>query len=206
MDDQPASLEELRRQVKRQLRRRMTSLRKALPESAIAARSAAIVERLARLDAVVAARSVALFWPMAEKHEVDLRALDRLLADQGKARYYPFMDRLPEGGYRTGFRLVNDPSELVLHEQRFHEPPLTAPAAGPTDIDVIVVPALALTHAGARLGYGAGFYDATIPDFRPPALAVAIAFDFQLLVELPTDAHDVSCDMIVTDHRTLVAG
>ena len=56
-----------------------------------------------------------------------------------------------------------------------------------------------------RLGYGAGFYDSLLPDVRPPAQAVVVAFDFQLLVDLPTLPHDVPCDWVVTDTRALKA-
>jgi 5-formyltetrahydrofolate cyclo-ligase len=66
------------------------------------------------------------------------------------------------------------------------------------------VPALAVSPDGHRLGYGAGFYDATLPDFRPPGTAIAVVFDFQVLVELPVLSHDVACDVIVTDRRSLV--
>jgi 5-formyltetrahydrofolate cyclo-ligase len=65
------------------------------------------------------------------------------------------------------------------------------------------VPALAVSSAGHRLGYGVGFDDATLPDFCPPAASLIVAFDFQLLAELPTLDHDFACDLVVTDARTL---
>jgi 5-formyltetrahydrofolate cyclo-ligase len=68
---------------------------------------------------------------------------------------------------------------------------------------LVVVPALAVAATGHRLGYGGGFYDAMLPDFCPPAIAVVVAFDFQLVAELPAEPHDVQCGVIVTDARTL---
>jgi 5-formyltetrahydrofolate cyclo-ligase len=56
---------------------------------------------------------------------------------------------------------------------------------------------------GTRLGFGSGFYDATLPEFCPPALAVAAVYHFQLLGELPLEGHDVRCARIVTETQTL---
>ena len=44
----------------------------------------------------------------------------------------------------------------------------------------------------------------TLPDFVPPAVSVIVAYDFQLLAEIPTLPHDVACQLVVTDTRTLV--
>jgi 5-formyltetrahydrofolate cyclo-ligase len=65
----------------------------------------------------------------------------------------------------------------------------------------VIVPALAATPDGHRLGYGSGFYDVTLPELRPPALAVTVLYSFQLLAELPTLEHDVACDVVVTDRE-----
>jgi 5-formyltetrahydrofolate cyclo-ligase len=70
-------------------------------------------------------------------------------------------------------------------------------------VDLVLVPALAVAPSGHRLGYGAGFYDSLLPDVCPPAKALAVAYDFQLLVEVPTLPHDVPCDFIVTDAREI---
>jgi 5-formyltetrahydrofolate cyclo-ligase len=72
----PRLLAEVTERAKRQIRTRMRSLRTAHPEAALAERSARIVARLAALSELVQARAVASFWPMTERHEVDLRALD----------------------------------------------------------------------------------------------------------------------------------
>ena len=51
----------------------------------------------------------------------------------------------------------------------------------------------------------AGFYDATLPDYRPPARALVVAFAFQLVGELPLLEHDVACDGVVTDEAVYLA-
>jgi 5-formyltetrahydrofolate cyclo-ligase len=147
------------------------------------------------------ASGVALFWPLESDGEVDLRPLDTLLRQRGVKLYYPFMDEKPGGGFTTGFRRSLQADDLGPRGQRFMEPPQQAPTARPGDVDVVVVPALAVTPEGGRLGYGSGFYDVTLPDVCPPAVAVVVAFAFQLVIELPLSAHDVSCDAVVTDQH-----
>jgi 5-formyltetrahydrofolate cyclo-ligase len=193
---------DLTRRAKRQIRERMRALRSAHPASVLAARSAKIVERVRVLPDFARARSVALFWPMPDRAEVDLRLLDALARADGKRVHYPFLEPKADG-FVTGLRATHSASDLVDRGQKFAEPDPTQPAAARGEVDLVLVPALAVATDGHRLGYGRGFYDATLPDFCPPASSIAVAFDFQLLGELPTYATDVPCDLVITDERTL---
>ncbi len=197
----PALVSELTARAKQQLRRRARSTRTALPKGALAAWSAQIVERVAASVAFRAARKVALFWPLVERAEIDLRALDARARAEDKAVYYPFLEGGPTS-MRTGFRLSRDAADLLVREQRFAEPPPDAPEAARGDVDLVVVPALAAAADGHRLGYGLGFYDATLPDVCPPARSLVVVHDFELLAEVPSTPRDVACDLVVTDLRT----
>ncbi len=185
--------------VKLELRKRMRGLRNTTPASACAVRSEKIVERLRALPVVGGAKSVALFWPIEDKHEVDLRALDDELRARGGRVAYPAID--PETRAMT-FRFAPT-SELEERGLGFAEPPPGAQEA--QALDAIVVPALAIDERGHRLGYGAGYYDRTLPRFAPPAVTIGVAYDFQLLVEVPALALDVPVDWVVTDARTIEA-
>ncbi len=198
----PELLASITGRAKRQIRARMRAIRQAYPEQVVASKSAALVQRLLDMPLVQNARSVALFVAMRERREVDLQPLAEQLLARGTALYYPFMDPT-EKGFRTGFRRVDTLLDLCDRGRRFAEPPPDAPQAERGDIDVVVVPALAVSADGHRIGYGAGYYDATLPDVAPPAQAIVVAFDFQLLAELPHEPHDRPGNWIVTDKRTL---
>lgn len=197
---------ELRAQLtargKAQIRSRMRSTRQAYPAAVAAAKSHAICQNLLELPPVAQARSVALFAPLIERREVDLTALAEALIARKTELYYPFMDPTPTG-FRTGFRRVMHLDELADRGQRFPEPDRDGAEATRGDVDVVVVPALAVAADGHRIGYGMGYYDATLPDVAPPAQCVVVAFDFQLLAELPAEPHDRRCQWVVTERRTL---
>lgn len=181
----------------------MRALRKAHPPLALAERSERIITRVRATEAYQAARSVALFWPLPG--EVDLRALDAAARAEAKVVYYPVMDPI-EGGFSTGFAVSESVEALELRASRFMEPPPSARRAVRAEIDLVLVPALAVGADGNRLGYGGGFYDVTLPDFVPPGVSAIVAYDFQLLAEIPSLPHDVACQLVVTDARTLVVG
>ena len=96
-------------------------------------------------------------------------------------------------------RFVDDTTALAERGLGFEEPPYDAPIAARGDLDVIVAPCLALDPRGQRLGYGAGYYDRTLPKYAPPAITIAVAYQFQLLVEIPPSKTDVAVDWVVTD-------
>ena len=200
----PRLVAELAVRAKGQLRARMRAVRVAHPETARAERSARLVERVLALPEFAAAHSVALFASLVDGGEVDLRGLDQAARTAGKRVYYPTVDRRHESEH-TALALVADPSELVARGRRFAEPAESAPRAERGDVDLVIVPALAVAPTGHRLGYGGGFYDTMLPDFCPPGVAVVVAFDFQLVAELPIEPHDVPCAFVVTDGRTLAA-
>jgi 5-formyltetrahydrofolate cyclo-ligase len=186
----------LRRQAKTALRRRMRGLRNAIPREACAARSERIVERVLASAAFDRAGAVGLFWPMVERNEVDVRPLDAAARTAGKIVAYP---RLTEEGMTLA---VAEPSSLAERGHMFAEPPEEAPAAVIGPELLVVVPALAVDPAGNRIGYGKGFYDWLLARIAPPAFALAVAYDFQVVAEIPTSETDRPVHLVITDVRT----
>jgi 5-formyltetrahydrofolate cyclo-ligase len=182
--------------AKAELRKRLRGLRNSHPAAALAKRSEKIVETLEKLDVVSNAKTVALFWPIEARHEVDLRDLDVRLRARGITIAYPSIEESGEMTFR-----VATVAELTEDPLGFRGAPRSA--IEPDALDTIVIPAIALDAEGRRLGYGAGFYDRALPRFAP-AKKIGVAYDFQLLVEVPVSPNDVTMDVVVTDARTLV--
>lgn len=77
------------------------------------------------------------------------------------------------------------------------EPPADAPLAVPA---VVLVPLVAATRGGVRLGQGAGHYDRTLAALRRagPVVAIGLAHDVQIADTLPVDAWDQPLDWLAT--------
>ena len=69
----------------------------------------------------------------------------------------------------------------------------------PSTLDVVLVPGVAYTADGWRLGQGGGWYDRFLPMLRPDAVTVGVAFAVQIVDALPVEPHDVPVDHVVTD-------
>lgn len=71
--------------------------------------------------------------------------------------------------------------------------------------DVVLVPGLAFTADGERLGQGGGWYDRFLTDVRSDCVAIGVGFHEQILAGLPTEPHDVRLDGVVTDAGVALA-
>ena len=70
--------------------------------------------------------------------------------------------------------------------------------ADPRLLDVVVVPGLAFTPSGARLGQGGGHFDRFLTRLGEGCLRIGVAFHEQVVAELPTADHDVAVDVVIT--------
>lgn len=66
-------------------------------------------------------------------------------------------------------------------------------------LDLIQVPGVAFDRRGARMGHGFGYYDKLLQHARPDTPLVALAFECQLFPAIPTQAHDIFMDKIITE-------
>lgn len=98
--------------------------------------------------------------------------------------------------YRPG-RLVAAPFGL-----REPEPPWLPPEAV-AEAAVVLIPALAVSRDGARLGRGAGFYDRALRLADPGADLIAVVRDEEVLDAIPTEAHDVPMTHLLTPRSGL---
>ena len=76
------------------------------------------------------------------------------------------------------------------------------PASGPpVSPSALVIPLLGFDDSGFRLGYGAGYYDATIAAFSEKPYAVGVGFEFSCLPTIFPQSHDRPMDVIITEVR-----
>ena len=142
------------------------------------------------------ARCVLLFAPLSVEPDLDLlwTAAGHAAALAGKRCVYPRM-----AGRRLVVSAVRSLDELVPVRWGLREPPADAMTAALTEIDLALVPGLAFTSSGSRLGRGGGFYDQLLKEDGFRAQTFGVAFAFQLLPALPLEAHDAAVGTVLTD-------
>jgi len=133
------------------------------------------------------------FWPI--QSEIDSRPLMAALEDQGHQLALPCT---PRTGYPLTFRRWQFGEALKSGPHNTKEP---IPGKEELFPDLVLVPLLAFTALGERLGYGGGFYDRTLERRRAKkqVFACGVAYAAQEATLLPTEAHDARLDGILTE-------
>ncbi|MEZ4266681.1 MAG: 5-formyltetrahydrofolate cyclo-ligase [Myxococcota bacterium] len=177
--------------AKAALRLAMRTARGAISADLRARAHAGIVASLVDLSAQRGARVVALY--AGSPDEAD---------PSGAAR------GLVAAGCRVVWPRVAGPGLLEFHDAPISqlapgfrgilEPPAGAPSVPWAAVDLAVVPGLAFTPDGQRLGQGGGFYDRLLGQ-SPRPFAVGVAYALQLVGELPSEAHDEPVDRVLTE-------
>lgn len=104
------------------------------------------------------------------------------------------------GGQRMLYRRVSDwEAHLRPGRAGIMEPVDGLPEVAPAELELVVVPGRAFSEGCARLGRGAGCYDALFRETK--AVRMGAAYDFQVFPEIATDAGDEPLHMVVTPTR-----
>lgn len=73
----------------------------------------------------------------------------------------------------------------------------------PKNLDIVVVPAVAFSKSGYRVGYGGGYYDRFLERLANKTISIGINYEEMLFDKVPKEDHDLAVDMVVTDKRLL---
>ncbi len=174
--------------TKAELRHAMRD-RLPLPPDVRGTQSARICAAIAALPQWQTARTVAFFAP--QPREPDIEQLWASAA--GKIIAYPRM----ENDALTLHRLASL-HELQPAKWGLREPVADATSVvAPQDVDLILIPGVAFTRAGARCGRGGGYYDRLLSELPASAFKIGVCFPHQITSELPTEPHDCWVDRVV---------
>ncbi len=75
--------------------------------------------------------------------------------------------------------------------------------AGLNEVEFALLPGIAFTLDGARLGYGGGFYDKLLGNREARPVLAAAAYSLQLVEKIPQETTDVTMDWIITEQETV---
>ena len=184
--------------TKDELREQMRAQLAALSAVDVRMKSAAIWERLSVLgEFATAARSLVY---VSKATEVDTHGLIQQLLAMGRQVCVPWFDGAKKqyvASELRDFALDLKSGQFGILEPK---PEAVRPVSG-DQIDAALVPGLAFDETGNRLGRGMGYFDRLLGDVR--GVKIALAYDFQILNEVPSEAHDTPVDFIVTEKRMI---
>lgn len=179
---------------KEELRETIRARLKSVSEEDIAWKSYLICDHVQKQPEWQNARIVGLFASLPTEPVVEF-LWDNIRATAKKV-CYPKVN-----GENLSLILVNDPSELVISRWQLREPTPREPTLlSPDKIDVILVPGLAFSLAGERLGRGGGFYDRLFARDIMRAYKIGVCFEMQSFPELPMESHDITLDAVITEN------
>ncbi len=184
-------------QEKSRLRAEMRAARAAVSPAQAEAAALAVADRALALtlEKLENPAPVALYAPLPG--ELDSFPLLAALARLG----YPTL--LPVAGEQATpltFRLWRPGAPLVAGRFGLREPSASAPEMRP---EILFLPLLGFDAAGTRLGFGGGYYDATLDRLRAKGLtaAIGLAFSCQQAEKIPREKHDEKLDFVITEKK-----
>jgi 5-formyltetrahydrofolate cyclo-ligase len=173
------------------------SLRDELKADEVSAMSDEIQHKVLTMEEFRTALRVGLY--ASSKNEVMTDILFREGDKHRKEMYYPALDKTIGG--LAYFRVIR-PEEIFVTESGFCEPsPKQSRLRDLNTLTVLIVPGVAFDLHGNRIGLAGGFFDKCLVSFR--GKRIALAYDFQVLPELPTVARGRKLDWIVTEKRII---
>jgi len=135
-----------------------------------------------------AAKTIFIYWSLPdevptheliEKYRKEKRfILPRVVGDYLELREFTGIESLEQG---NSFG-IQEPTGIIFSDL--------------SSIDLVVVPGLAFTRNGHRLGRGGGYYDRTLP-YLENAAKIGVAFPFQMVARVPFDTHDIPLDKVI---------
>ena len=187
-------------ETKDAIRRQMRARRRALTPEEREHASKVICAKLINDDLISVAvdqfdggGAVAVY--LATPDEIDLSDFIREMLDRGvkvvaprwNGKTYKLvrLKSLSEGDLRRGPMGILEPAEAKIVK--------------PSEVAAWIVPGLAFTIYGDRLGYGGGWYDRLMANAK--GFKIGVAHDFQIVEDLPQEPHDIQLIRIVTEVR-----
>jgi 5-formyltetrahydrofolate cyclo-ligase len=188
------------KEAKNEIRRETAEKLNILTEEERGAKAAQIENRLFEFANFLESRIALLY--VNSPHEVDSEAILKRCFEYGKIMVLPAytadkyemqlmkVDNLKKG-LKKGPRGILQPDPN--HCQKV-----------PVDcIDIAIIPGIALDEKGSRIGSGKGYYDRLIPELPTTTRKVALAYEIQIVPQIPMEAHDKYVDIIITEDRVI---
>jgi len=184
--------------IKEKLRNDIFQIRKSLSDSELIDKNNKIKDIIYKMDLFKQA-SIILFY-VSYRSEVNTHDMIKHCLSNGKKIIVPKVD------LKKNKLLLSELSSwnhLEYGAYDILEPKLEYIKEVSIDsIDLMFIPGVVFDIFGNRIGHGKGYYDRLL---RNPhqAISIGLAFEFQIVENIPAESHDIKVDKIVTENRIL---
>ena len=159
-----------------------------------------VAQELFNTDEWIDASTIAV--TVSKAPEVDTFQIIRKGWEQGKRMVVP---KCEPKSRQLNFRELKRFSELESVYYGLLEPIVSeTESVSPEEIDLVVVPGLAFSKDGYRLGFGGGYYDRFLANYQ--GNTVSLAFENQMVPEVPVESHDIPVQKIVSSEGVITIG
>lgn len=193
-----------RKDEKRRLREDILAKRALLTAEDIKEKSRKITDKLLDLKEFKAGKVVMSYVDF--NNEVETKDFIRTCLQQGKRVAVPVVVRKPESPRSEiiASEIFDPDGDLVPGTYGILEPRKDRlREINPCEIDFAAIPGTVFDVRRNRIGYGAGYYDRFLIKLKKDCLKAGLAFELQIVEELPVEKHDVPLDMIITESRNI---
>jgi len=160
------------------------------------------IKKLLQLPEYQTAQTV--LWYLDCRSELRTRhVLPELLASN-KRIIVPYCTVDEAGANKLGLWWLQSMDELIIGKWKILEPPHErwgepGKELQAEDIDLVVVPGVAFSRTGGRMGNGQGYYDRLLNRVRPDCRLIGLCYECQLFGDLIVGPHDVFMDKVITE-------
>ena len=181
--------------MKDQIRNDMLVLRENHGEQERSGKNREIIKHVLALPEFGQALVVMVY--VSIKGEVETRDLIKICLSLGKKVVVPITDQKDNS---LSAAEIKDLNELTPGAFGIPEPKSDfIRLLNPEDINLVIVPGIAFDRRGNRIGYGFGYYDNFLKKLKSGCSKIALAYDFQIVGEIPAESNDVRVERIVTE-------
>ncbi|MGD9568198.1 MAG: 5-formyltetrahydrofolate cyclo-ligase [Sedimentibacter sp.] len=185
-------------ETKLELRKRILNIRNNMPKDEAEKKSNIIINKLTTLNEYEDSKLVFVY--MSFGNEVDTFELIKRMLKENKRVVIPYTDTKNTVIIPSELKSLED--DLILSKFGYYEPIYEKiKKVEPEEFDLIVTPGVVFDKNLNRVGFGKGYYDRILLRKRKDAKAVAVAYEFQVLEDVPAEAHDIKMDMIITEEN-----
>lgn len=179
-----------------ELRKRILTLRRAQSSRDIEKKSGDIRSKF--FTFVPFCQAETIFFYLAMKDEVQTEKMIEESLQKGKRVVAPSIDWQRKEILPSEIKDLTKDIEIGVLKIPQPKNNLYSPFS-PVNIDIVIVPGVVFDRKGNRLGFGGGFYDRFLGKLSDRTELVALAFELQLVDNVPSQSHDIAVNYLITE-------